>query len=95
MERRAEGLAAVARIDRSALLALADPIAARGEVTVEVAPEPRTVMTVLESPIGRQCLTEVVVPTAAVIVAGSEGWGCVLGWDAETALRADGDVRWH
>jgi hypothetical protein len=95
VERRAEGLAAVARIDRSALLALADPIAARGEVTVEVAPEPRTVMTVLESPIGRQCLTEVVVPTAAVIVAGSEGWGCVLGWDAETALRADGDVRWH
>ncbi|NKQ58231.1 hypothetical protein HFP15_35805 [Amycolatopsis sp. K13G38] len=88
VERRAEGLAAAARTDRSALLALAEPIAARGEVTVEVAPEPRTVMTVLETPIGQQCLTEVVVTTAAVTVAGTRGWGCVLGWDAEAALAA-------
>lgn len=88
VERRAEGLAAAARIDRLALLALAEPIAARGEVTVEVAPEPRTVMTMLDTPIGRQCLTEVVVTTATVTVAGTPGWGCVLGWDAEAALAA-------
>jgi alpha-D-ribose 1-methylphosphonate 5-triphosphate synthase subunit PhnG len=45
-------------------------------------------MTVLDTPIGQQCLTEVVVTTAAVTVAGTPGWGCVLGWDAEAALAA-------
>jgi alpha-D-ribose 1-methylphosphonate 5-triphosphate synthase subunit PhnG len=45
-------------------------------------------MTVLDTPIGQQCLTEVVVTTAAVTVAGNPGWGCVLGWDAEAALAA-------
>ncbi len=87
-ERRTEGLAAAARVDRPALLALAEPIAAHPDVTVEVAPEPRTVMAVLGTPIGQQCLTEVVVTTAAVTVAGAAGWGCVLGWDAEAALAA-------
>ncbi len=87
-ERRAEGLAAAARTDRAALLALAEPIAARSDVAVDVAPEPRTVMTVLDTPIGQQCLTEVVVTTAVVTVAGTPGWGCVLGWDAEAALAA-------
>ncbi|MBL7497808.1 hypothetical protein I6A84_35155 [Frankia sp. CNm7] len=87
-ERRAEGLAAAARVDRAGLLALAEPIAARADVTVDAPPEPRTVMAVLDSPVGPRCLTEVVVTTTTVTVAGFPGWGCVLGWDAEAALAA-------
>lgn len=87
-ESRAEGLAAAARTHRDELLALAEPIAGWRDVTVKAAPEPGTVLAELATPIGRQCLTEVIVTTAEVVVAGNPGWACVLGWDAEAALAA-------
>lgn len=87
-DRRIEGLAAAARIDRPTLIALAEPIARRDDIQIVVSPEPSTVMTVLGTPVGEQCFAEVVVTTAQVVVAGTDGWGCVLGWDAEAALAA-------
>jgi alpha-D-ribose 1-methylphosphonate 5-triphosphate synthase subunit PhnG len=88
VDRRAEGLAVAARTHRDELLAMAEPLAARDDVSVDVAPDPRTVMSVLDGPIGRQCLAEVVVTVTTVTVGDRSGWGCVLGWDAEAALAA-------
>jgi hypothetical protein len=88
VERRCAGLAAAAVHCRGRLLKLAEPIAAGSDVVLDQAPEPRTVLTVLETSIGRHCLSDVVVTTAAVTVAGRRGWGCVLGWDAEAAVAS-------
>jgi alpha-D-ribose 1-methylphosphonate 5-triphosphate synthase subunit PhnG len=87
-ERRAEGLAAAARVRRGELLAAAERVAAVGGVTVVERPAPGTVMLELATAVGETCLSEVVVTTAAVTVADRPGWGCVLGWDDEGALAA-------
>jgi alpha-D-ribose 1-methylphosphonate 5-triphosphate synthase subunit PhnG len=87
-ERRAEGLAAAARVRRDDLLDLAEQVAAGGGVTVLEPPRPASVMVELDGPAGVFCFTEVVVTTARVQVEGAGGWGCALGWDAEGALAA-------
>ncbi len=83
-----EGLAAAARVRRSELVALADDIAQRSDVDVVEVPTPGSVMVELDSSVGSFCFTEVVVTTARVRVAQSDGWGAVLGWDAEGALAS-------
>ena len=81
-----QGLAAAARVRRNELIALADDLASRNAVDLLEAPAPSTVMMELESSVGPFCLTEVVVTTARVRVARTEGYGAALGWDAEGAL---------
>lgn len=87
-ETRAEGLAAAARVLREELVAGAERVAGQGAVDVVKAPAAGSVMLQLASPAGDFNLTEVAVTTAEVRVAGSAGWGCVLGWDEEGALAA-------
>ena len=86
--RRSEGLAAAARVRRDELLAIAEHLAANAMVAVLDAPAAGTTMLELASRVGTFCFTEVVVTTARVRADGCEGWGCVLGWDAEGALAA-------
>jgi phosphonate C-P lyase system protein PhnG len=81
-----EGLAAAARVRRDELLTLADELAQSHEVDVVERPTPGTLMLELESSVGPFCFTEVVVTTARVRIAHTEGWGAVMGWDAEGAL---------
>jgi alpha-D-ribose 1-methylphosphonate 5-triphosphate synthase subunit PhnG len=85
---RAQGLAAAARVLRGQLLELAGPLAERGDVVIDRAPEAAAVMTTLRSPLGEHCLAEVVVTLADITTDEGPGWGCVLGWDAEGALAA-------
>ena len=86
--RRSEGLAAAARVRREELLAIAEQLAASATIAVLDAPAAGTTLLELASRVGTFCFTEVVVTTARVRADGSEGWGCVLGWDAEGALAA-------
>jgi phosphonate C-P lyase system protein PhnG len=83
---RAQGLAAAARVRRDALIALADATAQSQRVDVLEAPAPYSVLLEVEGAAGSFNLTEVVITTARVRVAGSEGYGYVLGWDAAAAL---------
>ena len=83
-----EGLAAAARVRRNELLALADDLALQNDVSVIDAPAPGSVMLELDSSVGAFCFTEVVVTTARVRVERAEGWGAVMGWDAEGALAS-------
>ena len=85
---RSEGLAAAARVRRSELLELAESIAAAGGVAVIEPPAAGSTMLELTTRIGTFCFTEVVVTTARVHSRDGDGWGCVLGWDAEAALAA-------
>ncbi len=86
IERRAQGLAAAARVRRAELLVLAERLAGAAEVAVDEAPAPAAVMVELEAPMGSFCLAQVVVTTAGVRLDGQPGWGCVVGWDDEGAL---------
>lgn len=45
-------------------------------------------MTVIHTPIGEHCLTEVIVTSAEVTVGAAPGWACVMGWDPDAALAA-------
>lgn len=83
-----EGLAAAARVLRSEMVAIAERIAGSGAVDVVAAPAAGSIMLQLTSPVGDFNLTEVAITTAEVRVAGSSGWGCVMGWDEEGALAA-------
>jgi alpha-D-ribose 1-methylphosphonate 5-triphosphate synthase subunit PhnG len=83
---RSEGLAAAARVRRPDLLALAEEVALAAAVDLVDPPAAASVMLELESSVGTFCLTEVVVTTARVRAGEADGWGCVLGWDAEGAL---------
>ncbi|MBV8082111.1 MAG: phosphonate C-P lyase system protein PhnG [Candidatus Eremiobacteraeota bacterium] len=87
-ERRSEGLAAAARVNRAGLLDLGERIALRERVSVTEAPAARSVMIELGTPVGAFCFTEVVVTTAAVNVGGAPGWAAVMGFDQEAALAA-------
>ncbi|MBO0730107.1 MAG: phosphonate C-P lyase system protein PhnG, partial [Acidimicrobiaceae bacterium] len=87
-ERRAEGLAAAARCRREQLLALAEPLAATGSTEVVSPPAAQSVMVEVATAVGECCLAEVVVTTASVLVSGSVGWACLLGWDEHGALAA-------
>ena len=81
-----EGLAAAARVRRSELIALADDVAERNDVDILEGPTPGSVMMELQASVGTFCLSEVVVTTARIRIARTEGFGAVLGWDAEGAL---------
>lgn len=83
-----EGLAAAARVRRDELVALAEDVAAGAAVEIVDPPAAGTVMLELDSSVGAFCFTEVVVTTARVRCDGADGWGCVLGWDAEAALAS-------
>ncbi|HEX6488241.1 MAG TPA: phosphonate C-P lyase system protein PhnG [Candidatus Dormibacteraeota bacterium] len=85
---RREGYAAAARVRREQLLDLAEDVAAREEVALIHAPAAATVMLEVEGPVGAFCLTEVVITTVSVDVAGRAGWAAVLGYDEEGALAA-------
>lgn len=87
-ERRAEGLAAAARVLRPEMEAMAEAVAAGRSVEVVRAPAAGSLMLQLASPVGDFNLTEVAVTTAEVRVDGTAGWACVLGWDEEGALAA-------
>lgn len=86
--RLSEGLAAAARVRRAELIALADDVAEHAPVEVLDAPAAGSIMLELESSVGSFCFAEVVVTTARVRVDDRNGWGCVLGWDAEGALAS-------
>lgn len=85
-QRRAEGLAAAARTLRGELVEAAEQVARTAAVDLVSVPAAASVMLELSSPVGDFCLTEVVVTTAEVRIAGRSGWGCVLGFDEEAAL---------
>lgn len=87
-EWRAEGLAAAARCRRDQLLALAEPLSAAGAVDVVSPAAAQSVMVEVDTAVGECCLAEVVVTTASVVVSGSAGWACLLGWDEHGALAA-------
>jgi len=81
-----EGLAAAARVRRDELLSLAEDIAERERVEVIASPSPSSVMIELTTSIGPFCFTEAVVTTARVRTRNGDGWGAVMGWDAQGAL---------
>ncbi len=87
-ELRSEGLAAAARVERDALLSLADEFARGAAVEVLDAPAAGSIIVRLSTAVGSFYFSEVVVTTARVRAGGGDGWGCVLGWDAEAALAA-------
>ncbi|MGP6155997.1 MAG: phosphonate C-P lyase system protein PhnG [Vulcanimicrobiaceae bacterium] len=87
-EERSAGLAAAARVQREALLALADRALQGTAVELLEAPEPGTIMLELESRAGTFCFTEVAITTARVQLDGTEGWGCVMGFDREAAVAS-------
>jgi len=87
-ERRAEGLAAAARVARSELIAAAEGLVSRGHVEVVEAPAAGSLMVELETPAGSFCLTEVVVTTCTIRLDGRPGWAAVMGWDDEASLAA-------
>lgn len=86
--RRAQGLAAAARVQRERLLDLGEKIAAGTPVTLVEPPTARSVMLEVQSAVGAACLGEVVVTTCSVTVEGEPGWSCALGWDRSGALAA-------
>jgi hypothetical protein len=66
----------------------AEAIAESAGVSVTEHPAAVSTLVELDSPVGAFCLAEVVLTTAAVVVDGEPGWGCVLGYDEEAALAA-------
>ncbi len=87
-EERSAALAAAARTQREALIGLADALLFTIPAQVVSAPAAGSLMVELENAAGAFCFTEVVVTTAEVSLDGSNGWGCVLGFDREAALAA-------
>ena len=86
--RRAEGLAAAARVQREQLLDIGERIAATAPVSLVQPPVASSAMLEVQSAVGASCLGEVVVTTCSVTVDGERGWSCVLGWDRAGALAA-------
>ena len=87
-EERAEGLAAAARVQRDALLALGNALADQHLIEVLNAPAAGSLVVELATEVGGFCLTEAIVTTASVRVDGRVGWASVAGWDDEAALAA-------